>query len=90
MNVQERLLKKLRQRTHERITKALKMGPITHLLRENISRVDPARDMEDFQQGILNPFTDRIFPHFHVTNLLSGHIVRPLDTRFVVIIIIKR
>ena len=47
---------------------------------------DPAWDMEDFQQGILNPFTDRIFPHFHVTNLLSGHIVGPLDTRFVVII----
>jgi hypothetical protein len=62
------------------------MGPIAHLLCEDISRVASTRDVEDLQRGILNPFTDGILPHLHVSNLLSCHVVRPLNARFVVVV----
>ncbi len=62
------------------------MGPITHLLRDDISGVDPTGDVENLQRGILNPFTDSILTHLHVTNLLSCHVVRPLNTRFLVVV----
>jgi hypothetical protein len=62
------------------------MGPIAHLLCEDISRVDPTWDVENLQRGILNPFTDGVLSHLHVTNLLSCHVVRPLNTRFVVVV----
>jgi len=62
------------------------MGPIAHLLREDISGVDPPGDVENFQRGILNPFTDSIFSHFHVANLHSCHVMRPLNTCFIVVV----
>jgi len=62
------------------------MGPITHLLREDISRVDPPGDVENLQRGILNPFTDSIFSHLHVANLLSCHVMRPPNTCFIVVV----
>jgi hypothetical protein len=62
------------------------MGPIVHLLRADISGVDPTGDVENLQRGILNPFTDGILSHLRVANLLSCHVVRPLNTRFVVVV----
>jgi len=84
MNVEKRLLKKVGQWTHERISQAPKMSPIPHFLREDIGRVDSTGNMQDLQVGILYPFTHCILPHFHVSNLFRGHFVRPTDTKLVV------
>ena len=62
------------------------MGPILHLLREDISGVDLAWNVENLQRGILNLFTNGVLTHLHMTNLLSCHVVRPSNTRFVVVV----
>ena len=86
MNVEKRLLKGVRQWTHEGILQAPKMSTIPHFFCEDIGRVGPTRNMQDLQVGILHPFTHGILSHLHVTNLFRGHIVGPTNTRLVVII----
>jgi len=72
MNDQQGLLNERRETTHERITQPSKVCAIPHLFGENVSRVDPSRDVEDVhvQDFVLYPFPYRVLLQLHVPNFL--------------------
>ncbi len=49
-------LKEVRTLTHERIPESAEIGPIPHLLCENVGRVGFTTDMEDYNGTFIDPF----------------------------------
>jgi len=70
MNDLQGLLNERRETTRERITQTSKVCTIPHLFGENVSRVDPSRDVEDVQDFVLYPFPYRVLLQLHVPNFL--------------------
>jgi hypothetical protein len=62
------------------------MNTVPHLLGKYGGRVCLAFDVKNCQRRILDPFTNSILMHLHVFDLFSGHVVRPLNTSFIVIV----
>jgi hypothetical protein len=62
------------------------MSSIVHLLCKDFSWIKLARDVNNLEESILNPFADHILAHFHVADLLSCHVMQPFDARLVVVV----
>ncbi len=62
------------------------MSTVLHLLGEYVIRVSLAFVLKNFQRRILDPFLNRILMHLRVLDLFGGHVVRPLNTSFIVIV----
>ena len=71
---------------HEGVTKAEEVGPIFHLLCENITGITLACNMEDLDAAILNPFMGAVVPKFHMAHILHGGSVGLFDGNFVVVV----
>ena len=61
------------------------MGTITHFLCEDIGRIVFTFNELDGERLVLYPFTDGVFFQFHVPNVLTSDIVRPLDTCLIIV-----
>ena len=54
---------------HEGVTKAAEVGPVFHLLCEDITGIALACNMEDLDAAILNPFTGAVVPKLHMAHI---------------------
>ena len=71
---------------HEGVTKTAEVGPVFRLLREDATGISFASNMEDFDEVILNPFTDSVVLKFHMVHILHGGNVGPVHSGFLVIV----
>ncbi len=85
MSFQEQSCEKVQKPRHEGVLEPMEMGAITHLLGENIRRINFTGDMLDCDGLVLDPFPNRFFAKLNVTCRLGCHVVRPLDTSVVII-----
>ena len=71
---------------HEGVTKVAEVGAIFHLLGEDVAGFALARDMEDIDGAVLNPFAGAVFMESKMGDVFHGGRVSPDDDGGVVIV----
>ena len=66
--------------------KTTEVGPVFHLLSEDVTMIALAYDMEDLDEAILNPFAGSVVSEFKMAHILHGGSVGPIHGYFVVIV----
>ena len=72
--------------SHEGVTKAAEVGPVFHLLGEDVTGIALACNVEDLDEAILNPFTGSVVTEFQMVHILHVSSVGPIHGGFIVII----
>jgi hypothetical protein len=62
------------------------MNTVPHFCSEDVGRVCHAGNVLNRNCVVLNPFPKRIFTQLNVASRLRSHVVRPLDTSFIVVV----
>jgi hypothetical protein len=86
MCIQQSNIVEIRETTHERVMKAMKMDTIPHFFIKDVGRVCLAGNVLNRNCFVLNPFPNQIFTQLNVASRLRSHVVRPFDASFIVVV----